>query len=156
MLLITGSKGQLGTCLSKLLPEAIAVDVDELDITNKVSVCDFVKNNNIEVVINCAAYTAVDKAEDDTSLAEKINVLGIKNLAKSGAKVIHISTDYVFDGTAHKPYTETDPTNPQSVYGKTKLDGEKALFAEAKTAAIIRTAWLYSEYGNNFLKYVIL
>lgn len=152
MLLITGSKGQLGTCLSKLLPEAVCADVDELDITNEDAVCNFVRKNNIDTIINCAAYTAVDKAEDDISLAEKINVLGITNLAKSGAKVIHISTDYVFDGTAHKPYAETDSTNPQSVYGKTKLDGENALFSEAHTATVIRTAWLYSEYGNNFLK----
>ena len=152
MLLITGSKGQLGTCLSKLLPNAICVDVDTLDITDEVAVKNFVQQNNVDTIINCAAYTAVDKAEDDISLAKKINVDGVKNLALSSAKVIHISTDYVFNGTACIPYVETDTPNPQSIYGKTKLEGEQALLENAQTAIVIRTAWLYSEYGNNFVK----
>lgn len=152
MLLITGSKGQLGTCLSRLLPDAICVDVDTLDITDCVAVKNFVQQNNVDTIINCAAYTAVDKAEDDIVLAQKINVDGVKNLALSGTKVIHISTDYVFDGKACTPYSEADLPNPKSVYGKTKLDGENALLENAKTAIVIRTAWLYSEFGNNFVK----
>lgn len=153
MYLLTGGNGQLGTELSKLLPDAIRTDVDVLDITDEKSVKDFIKSYNIDTVINCAAYTAVDKAEDNIDLATKINVDGPKNLAKSGAKIIHISTDYVFDGTGHKPYTTDDKTNPISVYGKTKLDGEKLVIENTKKPfIIIRTAWLYSQYGNNFVK----
>ena len=101
MYLITGSHGQLGTELSKLLPQAILTDRETLDITNESAVKNFVKEHNVDLIINCAAYTAVDKAEDDTELAAKINIDGPRNLAKSGAKIIHISTDYVFDGTGH-------------------------------------------------------
>lgn len=151
-ILITGAKGQLGLELSKLLPEAILTDVAELDITNLSAVKTFVQDHQITTIINCAAYTAVDKAEDDVELAEKINVLGPENLAKSGAKVIHVSTDYVFDGLGHKPYEPTDETKPISVYGKTKRAGELAVLENADTAVIIRTAWLYSPYGNNFVK----
>lgn len=152
MFLITGSKGQLGTELSGLLPDAILTDVDSLDITDEMAVSNFVKKNDIDVIINCAAYTAVDKAEDCPELAQKINVDGPRNLAKSGAKIIHISTDYVFDGKGHKPYTPDDATNPISVYGKTKAESEQAVLNYAKEAVIIRTAWLYSPYGNNFVK----
>ena len=152
MYLITGCKGQLGTELSKLLPNAICADIDVLDITDEKAVEDFVRENNIDVIINCAAYTAVDKAESDIDLAEKINIFGSKNLAKTGAKIIHISTDYVFDGTNHKPYQPDEKTNPVSVYGKTKRNGELAVMENAEIAVIIRTAWLYSEYGNNFVK----
>lgn len=152
MYLITGSKGQLGTELSKLLPDAICADIDVLDITDEVAVKNFVRDNNIDVIINCAAYTAVDKAETDIELATKINVDGPRNLAKSGAKVIHISTDYVFDGTGYKPYNPDEKTNPVSVYGKTKRAGELAVIENADVAVIIRTAWLYSPYGNNFVK----
>ena len=152
MYLITGSKGQLGTELSKLLPDAICADIDVLDITDEVAVKNFVYDNNIDVIINCAAYTAVDKAETDIELATKINVDGPKNLAKSGAKIIHISTDYVFDGTGHKPYNPDEKTNPVSVYGKTKQAGELAVLENADVAVVIRTAWLYSPYGNNFVK----
>lgn len=152
MYLITGSKGQLGTELSKLLPDAICADIDVLDITDEVAVKNFVYDNNIDVIINCAAYTAVDKAETDIELATKINVDGPKNLAKSGAKIIHISTDYVFDGTGHKPYNPDEKTNPVSVYGKTKRAGELAVLENADVAVVIRTAWLYSPYGNNFVK----
>lgn len=152
MYLITGCKGQLGTELSKLLPNAICADIDVLDITDEKAVEDFVRENNIDVIINCAAYTAVDKAESDIDLAEKINIFGPKNLAKTGAKIIHISTDYVFDGTNHKPYQPDEKTNPVSVYGKTKRNGELAVLENAEIAVIIRTAWLYSEYGNNFVK----
>ena len=152
MYLITGSKGQLGTELSKLLPDAICADIDILDITDENAVKNFVRDNNIDVIINCAAYTAVDKAETDIELATKINVDGPRNLAKSGAKVIHISTDYVFDGTGHRPYNPDEKTNPVSVYGKTKRAGEVAVLENADVAVVIRTAWLYSPYGNNFVK----
>ena len=152
MYLITGCKGQLGTELSRLLPDAICADVDVLDITDENAVQNFVRDNNIDVIINCAAYTAVDKAESDIELATKINVDGPRNLAKTGAKIIHISTDYVFDGTGHMPYTTDEKTNPVSVYGKTKRAGEIAVLENNSVAVVIRTAWLYSPYGNNFVK----
>ena len=152
MFLITGSNGQLGTELTKLLPSAIATDAGALDITDANAVGDFVKGNDIDTIINCAAYTAVDKAEEEAELAFKVNVNGPENLAKTGAKIVHISTDYVFDGTAHRPYTPDDTPAPVSVYGRTKLEGEKAVLDNADIAVIIRTAWLYSPYGNNFVK----
>ena len=153
MFLITGAKGQLGRELAPLLPNAILTDKDELDITNEYAVKDFVNKNQIDTIINCAAYTAVDKAEDDIALATQINVTGPRNLAKTGAKIVHISTDYVFDGLGHTPYKTHDTPNPVSVYGKTKLAGERAVLDNAKNSAvIIRTAWLYSPYGNNFVK----
>lgn len=153
MLLITGNKGQLGTELSALLPDALKTDYDTLDITDEAAVEAFVKENNVDTIINCAAYTAVDKAEENVEAATKLNVDGVRNLAKSGAAVIvHVSTDYVFDGSSCRPYVETDTPHPVSVYGKTKKAGEDVLFEEAPTAAVIRTAWLYSPYGNNFVK----
>lgn len=152
MLLITGAKGQLGTELSKLLPDAVAADVTDLDITDRAAVEAFVKKHEIDTIVNCAAYTAVDKAEADIALAEKINILGPENLARCGVRLIHISTDYVFDGTSCRPYSENDPPHPVSVYGKTKLAGEKAVLDNARSAVIIRTAWLYSPYGSNFVK----
>ncbi len=152
MYLITGSRGQLGQELAKLLPDAILADIDTLDITDANAVNKFVTENNIDTIINCAAYTAVDRAEDDEDTAYKINATGPENLAKSGARVIHISTDYVFDGTGHTPYTPDDAPNPVSAYGRTKLAGEKAVLQHARAAIIIRTAWLYSPYGNNFVK----
>lgn len=151
-ILITGSNGQLGTELCHLLPNATKTDRDDLDITDAAAVERFVAEHNIETIINCAAYTAVDKAEDDFNMAQKINFIGPQNLAKSGAKIIHISTDYVFDGTAHRPYSVLNMPNPVSVYGKTKLKGEFAVPNYASVYAIIRTAWLYSPYGNNFVK----
>ena len=152
MFLITGSKGQLGTELAKLLPEAILTDVADLDITDEQAVKKYVEEHNVDTIINCAAYTAVDKAEDDVDLAAKINIDGPRNLAKSGAKVVHVSTDYVFDGSGHKPYQPEDKACPISVYGKTKLAGEQEVLKYADEAVIIRTAWLYSPYGNNFVK----
>ena len=152
MYLITGCKGQLGTELSKLLPDAICADIDVLDITDESAVQKFVHDNNIDIIINCAAYTAVDRAESDIELATKINVDGPRNLAKTGVKVIHISTDYVFDGTGHTPYSPDEKTNPVSVYGKTKRAGEIAVLENTSVAVVIRTAWLYSPYGNNFVK----
>lgn len=152
MLLVTGSNGQLGSELHKLLPDAIFTDVADLDITDKQAVADFVKSRDIDFIVNCAAYTAVDKAEDDAALAEKINVVGSANLAGTGAKLIHISTDYVFDGNGHRPYLPEDEAKPVSVYGITKLAGEKEVLKHNKQAVIIRTAWLYSSFGNNFVK----
>lgn len=153
MFLVTGANGQLGNELKlKLQDKAVYVDKDELDITDAEAVKNFVSARNFDAIINCAAYTAVDKAESDEKLAELINVEGPKNLAATGVPLIHISTDYVFDGTNCRPYTETDEANPQSVYGKTKLAGEKAVMDNAQTAVIIRTAWLYSTFGNNFVK----
>ncbi len=151
-ILVTGGNGQLGTELKKLLPNAIFADVDVLDITDLEAVKKFVTDNHIDTIINCAAYTAVDKAEDDTALAQKINEDGPRNLALSGAKIVHISTDYVFDGTNYKPYLPEDEANPVSVYGKTKRAGEIAVLENASSAIIIRTAWLYSAHGNNFVK----
>ena len=151
--LVVGSNGQLGCELkARLSSEADYKDHTSLDITNETAVEKFFKENRYDTVINCAAYTAVDKAEDDKEAADRVNRVGPALLAKYGRNIIHISTDYVFDGTAHTPYRETDPTNPQSVYGCTKLAGEKAVLQEAQSAAIIRTSWLYSAHGNNFLK----
>ena len=150
-ILITGANGQLGTELQQLIPDGVFTDVAQLDITDADAVKKFVNQNNIKTVINCAAYTAVDRAEDDFEQAFKINAIGPKNLAENIPNIIHISTDYVFDGTAHKPYKPTDKPNPLSVYGKTKRTGESYVFS-AENAVIIRTAWLYSPYGNNFVK----
>lgn len=143
----------MGNELKLLLGDkAIYVDRDELDITDAKAVEQFFKANTFESVINCAAYTAVDKAEVDADMAVKINVDGPKYLAMSGVPMIQVSTDYVFDGKGHQPYVESDEANPESVYGVTKLDGEKAVLEHASGAFVIRTAWLYSAYGNNFVK----
>lgn len=150
--LITGCNGQLGTELKKLLPDAICADVDTLDITDLAAVQKFVVDNGVGTIINCAAYNAVDKAEDNKGLAKKVNEEGPRNLALSGAKIVHISTDYVFDGHHYKPYQPEDETHPLSVYGVTKRAGELAVLENAKEVVIIRTAWLYSNYGNNFVK----
>ncbi len=151
-ILVTGGNGQLGSELKNLLPDAVFTDFSDLDITNFNAVMDFVKNNNIDTIINCAAYTAVDKAEDEPELAAKVNTVGPENLAKTGCKLIHVSTDYVFDGCGHQPYQPDDEANPVSIYGKTKLAGEQAVLLSAKEVVIIRTAWLYSSFGNNFVK----
>ena len=151
--LVTGANGQLGQELRLLLGDsAIFAGRDELDITDEVAVRNFFSAQLYDFVINCAAYSAVDKAEDDFDAADRINRLGPALLAKYGRSVIQVSTDYVFDGTAHIPYTEDDAVNPVSVYGSTKLAGEKAVLAEAETAVVIRTAWLYSSFGANFVK----
>ena len=163
-ILVTGAYGQLGNevrILSAKYPEYnfMFTDVDSLDICDKDELIDFVTGNDIRYIINCAAYTAVDKAEDDAELCEKINATAVKNLglaaAEAGAGIIHVSTDYVFDGTSCRPYTEDMPTKPCSVYGKTKLKGEKNLLKACPNAIIIRTAWLYSPFGNNFVKTMI-
>lgn len=160
-ILITGAYGQLGNelnLLSKNYPgwEFVFTDVDSLDITDEEQVKSYVTDSNFELVINCAAYTAVDKAESDFDTARKVNALAPKLLAKYskavGAKYIHVSTDYVFAGDAHLPYKETDAVAPNGVYGKTKLEGEQNCQAENPETVIIRTAWLYSTFGNNFVK----
>jgi len=160
-ILVTGNNGQLGSelrVLSSNFPQHqfIFTDVDELDITKKKTIDVFFDKNEIDCVINCAAYTNVDKAEEEENLAKKVNVLAVKYLAqacaKHNAELMHISTDYVFDGNNHRPYRETDFTNPQSIYGETKLEGEHMVEEFAKTAIIIRTSWLYSSFGHNFVK----
>ena len=153
MWLVTGANGQLGSELKSLLgTSAVYVDRAELDISDELAVRNFLEKNQFDGVVNCAAYTAVDKAEDEPVEADRINHLGPKWLAKYGKCMIHISTDYVFDGIHHIPYVEDDVTNPVSIYGKTKLAGEKAVLEQAETALIIRTAWLYSLHGSNFVK----
>ena len=152
MLLITGANGQQGMELKALLPQSVGVDLPDLDITDEAAVKAFVADNDVDAIIYCAAYTAVDKAEAEPEKCYAINVAGVMNLAKTGAKIIHISTDYVFDGTGFTPYKETDRTNPVSVYGQTKRDGEIILKDLAQTCAIIRTSWLYSPFGGNFVK----
>ena len=163
-ILITGANGQLGNemrVLSAENPEYtyFFTDVAELDICNEQAVLDFVKANNIHVIVNCAAYTAVDNAEDNVELCTKLNADAVGYLAKAaeanGAEFIQISTDYVFDGTAHIPYQETEPTCPNSVYGKTKLAGEQNALSLCSRSMVIRTAWLYSTFGNNFVKTMI-
>lgn len=134
-------------------------DVDTLDLCDKEALRRFVEGNGVRYILNCAAYTAVDKAESDEELCARVNRDAVRNLGEvareAGAKVIHVSTDYVFDGTSCRPYVETDPTCPVSVYGRTKLAGERALMETCPDSVIIRTAWLYSEYGNNFMKTVL-
>ncbi|MDG0796876.1 dTDP-4-dehydrorhamnose reductase [Pectobacterium punjabense] len=158
-ILLTGANGQLGRCFQDRLPagwEILATDSNELDITDFVRVEQAVKTFQPDAIVNAAAYTAVDKAESEPELAEKINVTGPENLAivahKQGIRLVHVSTDYVFDGNATEPYHEDSVTNPLSVYGKTKLAGEQAVTQAAPEAIIVRTAWVFSEYGNNFVK----
>lgn len=142
----------------KLLPEVdiVFTDLPELDITDAVSVTRFVKDYMPDFILNCAAYTAVDQAESDAENAFAVNALAPKILAvaarESNAEMIHISTDYVFNGQYHRPYTEEHPTGPQGVYGKSKLEGEIAVRQNHPRALIIRTSWLYSEFGHNFVK----
>ena len=153
MYLVTGAAGQLGMELRVLLKDsAIYVDRNELDISSETDVKRFLQQNSFDCIINCAAFTAVDKAEDEPVLADAVNHLGARWLAKYGKCIVHISTDYVFDGTHSRPYLEEDLTHPVSAYGQSKLKGEQAVLQEAETAVIVRTAWLYSVHGNNFLK----
>ncbi len=161
-ILVTGGNGQLGSELKEIAPNYqdynfLFTDVKDLDITNHTTVAAFIESNNITVIINCAAYTAVDKAESEPELSDAINYLAVANFAQiakdKNIKLIHISTDYVFDGTNHKPYVETDIPNPQSVYGQTKLDGEQAMQQiNPANSVILRTSWVYSKFGNNFVK----
>ena len=160
-ILVTGANGQLGNEMQVLSRENLQhtyffTDVQELDICDEQAVCAFVADNRVDVIVNCAAYTAVDKAEDNAELCDKLNHLAPGYLASAaeacGAALIQVSTDYVFDGTGHIPYTEEMTPCPNSVYGSTKLDGERAVMEKCSRAMIIRTAWLYSVYGNNFVK----
>lgn len=161
-ILVTGAKGQLGNELRLVVEDNdkenqyFFTDVSELDITDKSAVTAYLESNKIDIVVNCAAYTNVDKAEDDRENADLINHTGPKNLAvackERNGFLIHISTDYVFDGTKNTPYTETDETKPLGVYGETKLRGENKIIDSGCEYVIIRTSWLYSAFGKNFLK----
>jgi len=157
-ILICGSNGQLGLTLQDVFAgnDLILTDRDNLDIADKTAVDNFVDVKKPDVIINAAAYTAVDLAEEEKELARQINVVGAKNLAlsakKIGAVFFHISTDFVFDGEKNKPYIETDEPNPLSVYGKTKLESEKEIEKIGGKYFILRTSWLYSPYGKNFVK----
>jgi dTDP-4-dehydrorhamnose reductase len=165
-ILVTGKNGQLGQSLKALVNQRqLTVDNrldfdfvsrDQLDLASTESIEAYFSNNEYDVIINCAAYTAVDKAESEPGLADQINHLAVKQLAEiakqQDAILIHISTDYVFNGQNYKPYNESDKTDPQSVYGLTKLKGEQAVQAINPKGCIIRTSWVYSEFGNNFVK----
>jgi len=162
--LITGCNGQLGNEMQLLAKENIQhkyffTDVDELDITNESAIDSFVSNNKIDCIVNCAAYTAVDRAEENEEFCNLLNNIAPGYLAKSiekrGGIMIQISTDYVFDGTNHTPYNEVAPTCPNSVYGRTKLAGEESVINNCAKSMIIRTSWLYSTFGNNFVKTMI-
>ncbi|HLP04853.1 MAG TPA: dTDP-4-dehydrorhamnose reductase [Paludibacter sp.] len=163
-ILITGSNGQLGNEMqqaSKKHPRFnfLFTDVAELNICDKVALSGYVQSNQVNVIVNCAAYTAVDKAEDDAESCYRINRDAVRNIGEvaneNNLKVVHVSTDYVFDGTNHIPYTENQPVCPATVYGKSKLAGEQVLLETCSKAAIIRTSWLYSTFGSNFVKTMI-
>lgn len=160
-ILVTGSNGQLGNEIQAIANKYTDLkffftDVKELDICDSVAIDLYIALHKIDFIINCAAYTAVDKAEEEKALANKINIEAIENLAKASLKfnvlLIHISTDYVFDGTNHRPYLESDKTNPNSHYGYTKAEAEIIIQKTCDKAIIIRTSWLYSTFGNNFVK----
>lgn len=159
-ILITGCNGQLGDEMRVLSAQHphhnyFFTDVAELDITDRQAVSSFVTENAIDLIVNCAAYTNVDKAEEDEATALKINANALAVLGSQGIRVIHISTDYVFSGDEHLPCREADPVAPRTAYGRTKLEGEKRLLAVCPEAVILRTAWLYSSFGNNFVKTMI-
>ncbi|MCM1310230.1 MAG: dTDP-4-dehydrorhamnose reductase [Bacteroides sp.] len=163
--LITGANGQLGAALQRILPQKVDaklhfVDHSKLDITDGESVSRFITDNDISHIVNCAAYTNVDRAEEEKAACSAINSEGVKTLAMAadsyGAKIIHISTDYVFDGHSYKPYNESDKVNPASHYGSSKRAGETALLALAPESIIIRTSWLYgSDRQNNFVQRIL-
>lgn len=169
-ILITGANGQLGNEMRILsaehpqhtylfsdvvVPADSPVTIHPLDITDEAAVCGFVGEHCVDLIVNCAAYTNVDKAEQDEATALRINADAVANLARSGARIIHISTDYVFSGDEHLPCREDAPVAPRTAYGRTKLAGEQALLNIQPDAIIFRTAWLYSEFGNNFVKTMI-
>ncbi|GAB4286732.1 MAG: dTDP-4-dehydrorhamnose reductase [Marinilabiliales bacterium] len=159
-ILITGAKGQLGSEIKEISANYNFnfdfTDVEELDITEINKLNAYIKNKSFHYIINCAAYTAVDKAETEPEKANLINKTAVKNLVdvclNNKIRLIHISTDYVFDGKNYKPYKENDPVSPQSVYGKTKLAGENAIIGSSIEYMILRTSWLYSRFGHNFVK----
>ena len=161
-ILITGANSQLGLCIVDRAPQdwqLIPLTSSDLDITNQDSVFAAIQKYQPDAIINTAAYTAVDKAESDEDQAFLVNAVGVKNLAfacdNANIRLVHISTDYVFDGTADEPYQTTDTPNPLSVYGRSKLAGELLALAHCAQSQIIRTSWLYSEYGHNFMKTMI-
>ncbi len=164
-ILVTGCKGQLGNEIQLLAPKYAETchffftDKEELDITNRKAVYAFIEQNHISIVINCAAFTAVDKAEDNAELCDLLNHVAPGYLAEAvasvGGSMIQVSTDYVFDGTGCTPYKEDDATNPQTVYGRAKLAGEESVIRSCAGSMVIRTAWLYSTFGNNFVKTMI-
>ena len=160
-ILVTGANGQLGKEMHSILEQkcpgkTIYTDIDSLDITDRQALEDFFNKNEITHIINCAAFTSVDKAESEQNLCYRINSDAVQNLAitaiNHNAKIIHISTDYVFDGTSHRPYTESDKVHPVSAYGNSKRRGEMGLLSLCPEAIILRTSWLYSPHGNNFVK----
>ena len=159
--LITGSNGQLGSEIRELSAkykklDFVFKDISGLDICNFNLLKSFITDNNISAVINCAAYTSVDKAEEDTIIAKKVNYQGVLNIVNAlqtvNGKLIHISTDYIFDGNHFLPYKESDPVSPIGVYGETKRAGELAVINSGLDSIVIRTSWLYSVYGKNFVK----
>lgn len=157
--LVTGANGQVGRCLVERLKDKadlLALTKDHLDITNKQEVFNIVQQFKPDVIINAAAYTAVDRAETEIALAKAINIDGAKNLAEAAqivnAIILHISTDYVFDGKLDRPYVESDAVNPQGVYGETKLMGEQEVLLVNPRSIILRTAWVFAEHGHNFVK----
>lgn len=163
-ILVTGSNGQLGNEIRLMSAHYPSLnfwftDVAELDICNQESIRDYLQDKQVDYIINCAAYTAVDKAEGDTAMCARINADAVSNLGEAaavkGARVIHVSTDYVYSGTGCRPYVESDPTSPGSVYGITKLEGENVLFEQCPDSIVMRTSWLYSAFGNNFVKTMI-
>ena len=160
-IVVTGANGQLGRSIRRLSVERreldfIFTDIDSLDIGNRDAVLAFAETHPVDFIVNCAAYTAVDKAEEEEEQCRRINTDAVAYLGEAaqhiGARILHVSTDYVFGGDSYMPYQESDPVSPTSVYGRTKLAGEKALSAVCPDAIIVRTAWLYSEYGHNFMK----
>ncbi|NQY42726.1 MAG: dTDP-4-dehydrorhamnose reductase, partial [Legionellales bacterium] len=161
MILVTGANGQLGSALKKEYSEEQAVFASsyDLNITDLSQLKRFFSKNCITKIINCSAYTHVDKAEHEKEKCFLINMHGVSNLSEISQEknipLIHISTDYVFDGHNHIPYKEDDKVNPQSVYGESKVESEKIFMEKAFSGAIIRTSWLYSEFGNNFVKKIL-
>lgn len=163
-ILITGSQGQLGRELARELEgvakaQTVLTDADSLDITNSAAVENFLRDGGFTHVVNCAAYTAVDRAEEFKAECAAVNNTGVENIARLAdeldIRIVHISTDYIFDGTACRPYTESAKPNPLNVYGATKRKGETALLGLAPTSIIIRTGWLYSPNGHNFVKTIL-
>ena len=163
-ILVTGGDGQLGSALKKLAGNYkdhifTFIDVGDLDITDSSGMAAFLAKHKPGILINCAAYTAVDKAESETDRAMAVNATAPGEMARicseTGIRLIHISTDYVFDGRSFNPYKETDPVNPVSVYAKSKLEGETRILEQDLKGIIIRTSWLYSEYGQNFVKTIL-
>lgn len=160
-ILVTGAHGQLGRSLKVISPlysnyQFSFVSRDELDLSDADNIVSYFQHNHFDFIINCAAYTSVDKAEQEIELANTVNHIAVKKLAEiakaQDSALIHISTDYVFDGTNCTPYAEIEQPNPQSIYGASKLEGEEAIVRLATKAIIIRTSWVYSEFGNNFVK----